>query len=237
MFIFDFDDTLTIRSSSDPIDELVRENLSDINYRYEKVHHCWNRRMNEVHERLVEQGIQTEQQIETFGRIELDPGVRELFYNISMKNGKIIVMSNACDLVIKECLQAQNLLQYVHKIESNPVRQTHPIIVIDEYENPLQTQCKICEPNLCKGSIIDKYREKDEIDKIIFIGDGDNDVCAALRLNKSDIVFAKCDETGRKIYAMSNLLNKQYFDQLKAELFLWNTMKNIQEILQTKNIL
>ncbi|CAF2081605.1 unnamed protein product [Rotaria magnacalcarata] len=175
MFIFDFDDTLTVRSSSDPIDELVRENLSDINYRYEKVHHCWNRRMNEVHERLVEQGIQTEQQIETFGRIELDPGVRELFYNISMKNGKIIVMSNACDLVIKECLQAQNLLQYVHKIESNPVRQTHPIIVIDEYENPLQTQCKICEPNLCKGSIIDKYREKDEIDKIIFIGDGDND--------------------------------------------------------------
>ncbi|CAF2081607.1 unnamed protein product [Rotaria magnacalcarata] len=191
MFIFDFDDTLTVRSSSDPIDELVRENLSDINYRYEKVHHCWNRRMNEVHERLVEQGIQTEQQIETFGRIELDPGVRELFYNISMKNGKIIVMSNACDLVIKECLQAQNLLQYVHKIESNPVRQTHPIIVIDEYENPLQTQCKICEPNLCKGSIIDKYREKDEIDKIIFIGDGDNDMTKILsqRSNFSPLIF------------------------------------------------
>ncbi|CAF2154902.1 unnamed protein product [Rotaria magnacalcarata] len=191
MFIFDFDDTLTVRSSSDPIDELVRENLSDINYRYEKVHHCWNRRMNEVHERFVEQGIQTEQQIETFGRIELDPGVRELFYNISMKNGKIIVMSNACDLVIKECLQAQNLLQYVHKIESNPVRQTHPIIVIDEYENPLQTQCKICEPNLCKGSIIDKYREKDEIDKIIFIGDGDNDMTKILsqRSNFSPLIF------------------------------------------------
>ncbi|CAF3334062.1 unnamed protein product [Rotaria socialis] len=175
MFIFDFDETLTVRSSSDPIDELAHENLSDIDYRYEKVHHCWNRRMNEVHKRLVEQGIQTEQQIETFGRIELDPGVRELFHDISMKNGKIIVMSNACDLVIRECLQAQNLFQYVHKIESNPVRQTHPVIVIDEYENPLQTQCKICEPNLCKGSIIDRYRENDEVDRIIFIGDGDND--------------------------------------------------------------
>ncbi|CAF1078793.1 unnamed protein product [Rotaria sp. Silwood1] len=242
LFIFDFDETLSIRASSDPIEELVHDkkklNLNDINDRYEKLHHCWNIRMNEVHERLAQQGIQTEQIIEAFRTIELSPGVDDLFRNIYMKNGRIVIMSNACDLVIKECLQAQNLFQYIHKIESNPVRQIYPIIIIDEYEKPLQTTCKICEPNLCKGSIIDKYRDKNKFNKIIFIGDGDNDVCAALRLNKNDIVFAKHDEKDNtKIYPMYNILKNQYFHQLKTELFIWNTMKDIQEILKMKNIL
>ncbi|CAF2795196.1 unnamed protein product [Rotaria sp. Silwood2] len=242
LFIFDFDETLSVRSSSDPIEELAHDkqklNLDDINYRYEKLHHCWNIRMNEVHERLAQQGIQTEQLIKAFRTIELSPGVDELFHNIYIRNGRIVIMSNACDLAIKECLQAQNLFQYVYKIESNPVRQIDPIILIDEYEKPLQTTCEICEPNLCKGSIIDKYREKDKFDKIIFIGDGNNDVCAALRLNKNDIVFAKHDEKDNtKIYPMYNILKKQYFHELKSELFIWNTMKDVQEILKMKKIL
>lgn len=241
MFIFDFDETLSVRASSDPIEELAYDkdklNLHDINHRYEKIHHCWNKRMNEVHERLYQQGIQTDKLIETFRRIKLDSGVHELFHNISIKNGKIVIMSNACDLVIKECLKAQNLLQYVYSIESNPVREIYPIIIIDEYEKPLQTECKICEPNLCKGSIIEKYRQKETIDRIIFVGDGDNDVCAALRLNKNDLAFAKYDETLNKIYPMYDILKKRYLHQLKADLFTWNTMKDIQEILKKKNIL
>ncbi|CAF3064701.1 unnamed protein product [Rotaria sp. Silwood2] len=241
LFIFDFDETLSVRSSSDPIEELAHDkqklNLDDINYRYEKLHHCWNIRMNEVHERLAQQGIQTEQLIKAFRTIELSPGVDELFHNIYIRNGRIVIMSNACDLAIKECLQAQNLFQYVYKIESNPVRQIDPIILIDEYEKPLQTTCEICEPNLCKGSIIDKYREKDKFDKIIFIGDGNNDVCAALRLNKNDIVFAKHDEKDNtKIYPMYNILKKQYFHELKSELFIWNTMKDMTLIINQRLI-
>ncbi|CAF1268417.1 unnamed protein product [Rotaria sordida] len=238
MFIFDFDETLSVRSSAIPIEELAYDkqklNLDDINNRYEKLHHCWNIRMNEVHECLAQQGIQTEQLIETFRTIELSPGVNELFYNIFINNGRIVVMSNACDLVIKECLHAQNLLQYVYKIESNPVRQIYPIIIIDEYEKPLQTICKICEPNLCKGSIIDKYRDKNKYDQIIFIGDGDNDVCAALHLNKNDIAFAKYDEKDNtKIYPIlsssSTITYRQFWNSLNI---VWNKYdrKRVQEI-------
>ncbi|CAF4374499.1 unnamed protein product, partial [Adineta steineri] len=32
----------------------------DINHGYVHVHHCWNRRMNEVHKQLAEQGARTD---------------------------------------------------------------------------------------------------------------------------------------------------------------------------------
>jgi pyridoxal phosphate phosphatase PHOSPHO2 len=241
LFIFDFDETLSVRASCYPIEELApnkeKLNLDDIDYRYEKVHRCWNRRMNEVHERLAEQGIHTKQLIEAFRTIELSPGTEELFRDINANNHKIVIMSNACDLAIEECLRAQNLFKYIDKIESNPVRQTDPIIIIDEYENPLNNKCTICDPNLCKGSVIDQYHDRSLYDKIIFVGDGDNDVCAALHLNKTDFVFAKYDETSGKIYKMYDLLKNQYFEKLKTELFVWKTMKDVHEILKKKNIL
>jgi pyridoxal phosphate phosphatase PHOSPHO2 len=125
----------------------------------------------------------------------------------------------------------------VHKIESNPVRQIDPIIIIDAYENPLQTKCIFCEPNLCKGSIINQYRNGNLYGKIIFIGDGDNDVCAALQLDKTDYVFAKYDDASKKVFKMYDMLKNQYFQQLKAELLTWTTMKDVHEILKKKNIL
>ncbi|CAF0989647.1 unnamed protein product [Adineta steineri] len=241
LFIFDFDETLSVRASCYPIEELApnREklNLDDINHGYVHVHHCWNRRMNEVHKQLAEQGINTEQLIEAFRTIELSPGTAELFRDIHINNHKIIIISNACDLLIEECLRAQNLLQYVDEIKSNPVRQREPLIIIDEYENPLQTNCTFCQPNLCKGSIIDQYRNSNRYDKIIFVGDGDNDVCAALRLNKTDYAFAKYDEESETTYKMYDLLKNQYFKQLKTELLLWKTMKDVHGILKKKNIL
>jgi hypothetical protein len=36
---------------------------------------------------------------------------------------------------------------------------------------------------------------------------------------------------------MYNLLKNQYFEKLKAELFSWKTMKDVHEILKTRNIL
>ncbi|UJR31520.1 hypothetical protein I4U23_019009 [Adineta vaga] len=235
LFIFDFDETLSVRASCYPIEELApnkdKLNLHEIDHNYEKVHRCWNRRMNEIHKQLAEQGIHTKQLIEAFRTIELSPGTRELFEDINIQNGKIVIMSNACDLVVEECLRAQNLLEYVDKIESNPVRQVDPIIVIDEYENPLQTTCKLCDPNLCKGSIIDQYRNKNLYDRIIFVGDGDNDVCAALYLRKTDCVFAKYDETSGRIYHMYDLLKNRYHEQLKTELFVWKTMKDMTSVL------
>lgn len=241
LFIFDFDETLSIRPSYLPIEELAPNvdqlDLPSMDERYVHGHRCWNRRMTELHQRLFEQGVSTEQLLETFRRLELSPGTEELFRAIHAQHHKIIVLSGACDLVVEECLRAHDLLQFVEKIESNPVRQMHPVIIIDDYEKPLQTDCALCEPNLCKGSVIDRYRKRDSYEKIIFVGDGDNDVCAALHLNEGDCVFAKYDPESGRIYHMYEMLKNQYLSELKTELCVWKTMVDVHRILKERDIL
>ena len=241
LFVFDFDETLSVRPSCSPIEELAPNqadlHLDAINEHYCNVHHCWNRRMTEVHERLAEQNIRSEQLIEAFRTIELSPGTGTLLRHLHANQHRIIVLSNACDLVVEECLRAHQLLQCVEKIESNPVRQVEPIMIIDDYEQPLQTDCSLCDPNLCKGLVIDRYRKVNPGQKIIFIGDGDNDVCAALRLREDDHVFAKIDPQGKRVYPMYDLLKHRYASQLKSELSVWTTMNEVHQILRDKDIL
>ena len=241
LYIFDFDETLSIDASCHPIEKLASEpdklKLKEINDRYEHEHRCWNRRMTEVHQKLAEQGISSQQMIEAMRTIELSPGTEQLFREIHAHNDKIVIISNACDLVVSECLRAQHLLNYVDRIESNPVRQIEPIIVIDEYTDPTKNQCQICDPNLCKGSLIDQYRNRNCYEKMIFVGDGDNDVCAAMHLDSTDIVFAKIDKTSKKNYKMYDLLKNRYFQQLKTDLLTWTTMNDVYEFLKTNNIL
>lgn len=241
LFLFDFDETLSVRSSCYPIEELAPDReklrLDELDMRYDKEHRCWNRRMTEVHKRLAEQDVHTPQLIEAFRQIELSPGTEELFRAINDNHHEIVVLSNACDLLIEECLRAHHLLQYVEKIESNPVRELDPIMIIEEYTDPSLNQCQICDPNLCKGSVIDKYRDRNLYRTLIFVGDGDNDVCPALRLNQTDYVFAKIDPTSKKIYEMYNLLKTRYVDQLKTELFPWTTMNDVHATLHQKKIL
>ena len=193
--------------------------------------------MTELHQRLAEQGISTEKLLETFRAIELSPGTAELFRDIRAQHHRLIVLSNACDLVVEECLRAHHLLDCVEKIESNPVSETHPVIIIDDYERPLQTTCNLCEPNMCKGAVIDRYRRKDPQEKIIFVGDGDNDVCAALRLSETDCAFAKYDRDSAKVFHMYEMLKNQYLSELKTDLSVWKTMADVHRILKEKQIL
>jgi 2,3-diketo-5-methylthio-1-phosphopentane phosphatase len=243
VFIFDFDETLTVRSSHLLVEELASNknalDLDDIDQRYINMHHCWNRRMNEVHQRLAQQGIVTEQLLEVFRTIELSPGTERLLQSIHehSQQDKILVVSGACDLLIEQCLRAHHLYDSIEKIESNPVRQLQPILVIDEYERPVQTVCSICEPNLCKGLIIDRYRQQAFDRTIIFIGDGDNDVCPALHLNACEYVFAKYNEQSKRTYALYEQLTTTYASQLKAKLFVWQTMNDVHRILIDQQIL
>lgn len=241
LFLFDFDETLSVRSSCYPIEELAPDReklrLDEIDTRYEKIHRCWSRRMTEVHERLAEQGVHSQQLIEAFRTLELSPGTEELFRAINARHHRIVIVSNACDLLIEECLRAHDLLQFVEKIESNPVRQIDPIMVIDEHTDPSLNQCQLCEPNLCKGLVIEKYRHPNPDHVLIFVGDGDNDVCPALRLNQADYVFAKIDPISETVYKMYELLKTRYIDQLKTELRTWTTMTDVHEILRQKKVL
>lgn len=51
--------------------------------------------------------------------------------------------------------------------------------------------CPRCPENLCKGKEVDGVLHSAAYKKIVFCGDGANDICPALRLGKGDVVLAR----------------------------------------------
>lgn len=52
-------------------------------------------------------------------------------------------------------------------------------------------QCPLCPENLCKGLEVRRIRASGDYERILFCGDGSNDICAALHLGPSDVVLAR----------------------------------------------
>ncbi|CAF0739643.1 unnamed protein product [Didymodactylos carnosus] len=239
---FDFDSTLSVQSSHCLIEQLLDKDLlglEEINARYINHHRCWNKRMSDVFRRLYENKVSIETIIDTFRHIELSPGTLDLFHNLYTNQHHIVIISDSCDLLIEECFRKNNLLNYVHAIESNSMKNNGMgMFFIEEYEKPLQTECNIlCPGNMCKGLVIQRYRNTNKYKKIIFVGDGDNDVCPALKLQHNDYVFAKRNPDEKIVYPLYDLLKNSYSNQLKSQLYLWNNMNDVQNILKMKNII
>ncbi|MEW5298482.1 MAG: hypothetical protein WDW36_001600 [Sanguina aurantia] len=52
-------------------------------------------------------------------------------------------------------------------------------------------QCPLCPENLCKGLEVRTIRSSGDYERIIFCGDGSDDICAALALGPADVVLAR----------------------------------------------
>lgn len=140
----------------------------------------------EVLTREAEMVDATEQEIRDFiDTIDIDQYFPE-FVDICRQNDiPIQVVSDGLDFYIKHLLQKNKLGDL--KVYSNKA-------VFDgrklRIEFPIENKnCLRC--GICKGELIENYRAASKEDvRVIFIGDGYSDTCAAL---KTDILFAKKD--------------------------------------------
>ena len=51
--------------------------------------------------------------------------------------------------------------------------------------------CMLCPRNLCKGNVLDRWRNKYMFNKVIYVGDGGGDFCPALRLDTTDVLLCR----------------------------------------------
>ena len=51
--------------------------------------------------------------------------------------------------------------------------------------------CALCPENLCKGNVLDQWREQYSFTKVLYVGDGGGDFCPALRLQAADVVLCR----------------------------------------------
>jgi pyridoxal phosphate phosphatase PHOSPHO2 len=59
--------------------------------------------------------------------------------------------------------------------------------------------CSLCPQNLCKGNVLDKWREEHSFSKVVYIGDGGGDFCPVVRLKAGDVALCRRNYTLHKM--------------------------------------
>lgn len=106
------------------------------------------------------------------------------------------------------------------------------MIRLDMYH--VQDSCKLSTINLCKGQILDSYikARKDQgmhFDRVVYVGDGKNDLCPILRLSERDLAFPRKDYMLIKILSGSE---NYEIPKVKASVFPWSNGTEILKKLQ-----
>jgi hypothetical protein len=110
--------------------------------------------------------------------------ISTIFSPVEIPDNSIIV-SDSNDLFINFILGEQS-----HKIlEMHCNKYSHPGMkrYVESHD------CMLCKhkPNMCKGDIIELLVEKYSEYKLIFVGDGNNDICAVKHLRPCDEAFIR----------------------------------------------
>ena len=106
------------------------------------------------------------------------------------------ILSDANDSYIRWILSALKIESAFSTIETNGSHVEAGRLRITPHQ-PTETPhgCPYCPPNLCKGAVIDRWREEHlgsaGPPRCIYVGDGNGDFCPCTRLQPTDIVFAR----------------------------------------------
>ncbi|XP_065896942.1 pyridoxal phosphate phosphatase PHOSPHO2-like [Dysidea avara] len=224
LFAFDFDRTMIDFNSDGWFLEKTDQSFEDSSYT------CWTDFMQSVFKLLHSRGL-TEEQIKSgLGQVKILPAVKTACDVIAESDkADSIVISDANVYNINHILNANGMGTWFKDIVSNPASFDDKGMLTIQYYHQKGHSCPNCPPNLCKKDVLADYLTK--YDKIVYVGDGHNDICPSLGLSARDVVIA------RKGYYMANHINDS--GTLKASLHIVefddNIVKIVQDILLQSN--
>ncbi|CAH0489744.1 unnamed protein product [Peronospora farinosa] len=148
-------------------------------------------------------------------------------------NADVKIVSDANSVYIESMIQHYGLTQEVSEVITNPAS----FESLDNGRNRLRVRpyyeintephgCKWCPTNMCKGRIVDTLRSAHPYASVLCVGDGSGDFCAATRLTKNDVVFARADEAGGKSYGLQKRIDSNP-TLVKASVVPWSTGDDI----------
>lgn len=232
---FDFDHTICDDNSDIVARKLIStDKIPDTVKRMYQADN-WNAYMGKIFELLNTNDIDVKTIKGAINQIPSVTGVDILLSELHSRNCEIIIISDANSLFIEWWLKHKGLSHTVKKIFSNPATIEEEMLKIKMYH--LQDYCKLSSKNLCKGQILDDYISKRSLEginfeRIIYVGDGRNDLCPILRLSEKDLAFPRIG------YTLVNILKKSADDesqQVKAEIIPWETGNDILDNLKNIN--
>lgn len=136
---------------------------------------------------------------------------------------ELIIVTGNSDYPVEKILKNHNLENFFKEIIGyTSFLDEEKLLKITQ---PYDTDCKNCNPNMCKTFLVKNYVEKNggKYKGIYFICDGSNDYCLSINLGENDYLFVRKGKSLHKI-----LYEKGMKDNVKSRIFAWD---NGEEIL------
>ncbi|KAF7315488.1 hypothetical protein MIND_00064000 [Mycena indigotica] len=178
------------------------------------------------------QGV-TRQQLEDALRVmPFHPAMVRAIINLKATGSTtFFCLSNANSVYISVILKEKGLDMMFTEIVTNPAHwDPSGLLVVRRRVDPEgpQHSCKIgCSANMCKGDELEAFftRHLPMYDRVVYVGDGSNDFCPALRLRTQDLLLC------RSFGGLHKRIAKE--GGLQCEVKYWTGAWEVEEIFQT----
>ncbi|BGP16753.1 hypothetical protein JCM10213_002144 [Rhodosporidiobolus nylandii] len=152
--------------------------------------------------KLHAEGFGKEDVEETMRKVPFHPAMVRAIKHVANSEelkGSWTILSNANSVYIDTILKHNGVDKDVDEVVTNPAHfEENGLLVVKRRVDPAGPQhaCKVgCSANMCKGDEIEKIIAArggwDSFDKVIYLGDGGNDLCPVLHLRPQDVVLAR----------------------------------------------
>uniref|UniRef100_A0A2H8TVU7 Putative phosphatase phospho1 n=1 Tax=Melanaphis sacchari TaxID=742174 RepID=A0A2H8TVU7_9HEMI len=224
--VFDFDHTIVDGNSDVVAIDLI--NPTNLIPDRKDFPNNWTQYMQQVFDVIKTIEISAEKIIDVVSLMRPNDGIPKLMRALYENNFEIIVASDSNSVFIYHWLKHNELSDVVSSIYTNPATVVDNAIKIEAYT--VQTKCDLCTTNMCKGAIVEEHALNTNkiYNKILYFGDGRNDLCPILKLTEHDIAFP------RKGYVLENLLKSCI---TPAKVIPWCTGEYIYEFLTSSKLI
>ncbi|XP_002527424.3 inorganic pyrophosphatase 2 [Ricinus communis] len=228
LVVFDFDKTIVdVDSDNWVIDELGFTDL--FNQLLPTM--PWNSLMDRMTKELHSQGKTIEDMVEVLKRIPIHPRVIPAIKSAHALGCELRIVSDANVFFIETILKHLGLRDYFSEINTNPgfVDDEGKLRIFPYYDFTQSSHgCSLCQPNMCKGHIIERIQasmsKEDKSKKIIYLGDGAGDYCPSLKLTEADYLMP------RKNFPVWDLICSNPM-VIKAEIHEWTDGEELGRVL------
>lgn len=215
LFAFDFDHTLI----DDNTDTFILEITDDVKLRsdfksWRSSGKGWIECMRLVLERIHTLGITPDQIVSHMSKIEIpEERLRILHFLSKQPDTELIIISDSNTVFIDSILKHHGIDKYFTHVYTNRAAfNAEGLLELEPYH--INTTCPLSPSNMCKNVILGEHIRKSSVDRsdlrVVYLGDGSGDLCAATGLSAQDFVAA------RKGYTLASKLSLELTGKLSV---------------------
>lgn len=164
-------------------------------------------------------------------------GMKDLLTYLDKDLFDVIIISDSNSAFIDYVLENAELKHVVKRVYTNPAKfDDKGCLKISFYHN--QDWCDLSTENLCKGHILEEHvKELDtgaEYARVVYVGDGNNDLCPALKLQSRDYICPRIQYAlWKKMKKLGHLDGEVSELDIKAKILEWDSATQILELVKT----